>query len=309
MTKVNPAAAANLATANSQPTAVAKQENQPSVFTNGPKAAEQSKPQDFNLYGKDFLNFEKFKGNDKHDAMRLTNDYANDVKKAYMQLQHEYPAVVLEFEPMPDPKKCGKKREGYMTYQLALKDWKDRALQHIANQRELSAQAVAEIEGQKTRATVAGVGAAIMNQNGANTAAIIQNQEQNQAALEATTKNEGEKTRAAVRNEGKETRETTKDEAEKNRATTTKENQKTREAVYEEGAFTRFNNDIEAAETRDAVRREARKTRAEVEDEAAKTRKEVKKQGEATRDKVQESIEIDDPTGQKRRLHRLKKVF
>lgn len=47
--------------------------------------------------------------------MRITTSAYNTVKKQYMQLQHEYPDVVVNFEPMPDPQKCGKKREGFLT--------------------------------------------------------------------------------------------------------------------------------------------------------------------------------------------------
>ena len=103
-----------------------------------PKTSQEAKPVDFNLYGKDFENFEKFKGNDKHDAMRMTNSAANDVKVAYMQLLHEFSDVSITFEPMPDPKKCGKKREGFITYQQQLEDWKDLALMQISNARQKS---------------------------------------------------------------------------------------------------------------------------------------------------------------------------
>ena len=72
--------------------------------------------------------------------MRLTNSAANDVKKAYMQLQHEFPGLALQFEPMPDPQKCGKKREGFFNYQQQLSNWKDIALTQIANERERSTQ-------------------------------------------------------------------------------------------------------------------------------------------------------------------------
>ena len=73
-----------------------------------------------NDYGGDIANFAKFKGNDKNDAMRLTNSAANDVKKQYMQLQHEYPGIELQFEPMPNPQTAGKKREGFFNYQQQL---------------------------------------------------------------------------------------------------------------------------------------------------------------------------------------------
>lgn len=91
-----------------------------------------------NTYGKDFANFANFKGNDKNDAMRITTSAYNTVKKQYMQLQHEYPDVVVNFEPMPDPRKCGKKREGFFNYQQQLDVWKDTALQQINDAREKS---------------------------------------------------------------------------------------------------------------------------------------------------------------------------
>lgn len=91
-----------------------------------------------NTYGKDFANFANFKGNDKNDAMRITTSAYNTVKKQYMQLQHEYPDVVVNFEPMPDPQKCGKKREGFFNYQQQLDAWRDTALQQINDAREES---------------------------------------------------------------------------------------------------------------------------------------------------------------------------
>lgn len=91
-----------------------------------------------NTYGKDFANFANFKGNDKNDAMRITTSAYNTVKKQYMQLQHEYPDVVVNFEPMPDPQKCGKKREGFFNYQQQLDVWKDTVLQQINDAREKS---------------------------------------------------------------------------------------------------------------------------------------------------------------------------
>ena len=89
-----------------------------------------------NDYGGDIANFAKFKGNDKNDAMRLTNSAANDVKKQYMQLQHEYPGIELQFEPMPNPQTAGKKREGFFNYQQQLDNWKDNAMTQINNARE-----------------------------------------------------------------------------------------------------------------------------------------------------------------------------
>lgn len=114
-----------------------------------------------NTYGKDFANFANFKGNDKNDAMRLTTSAYNTVKKQYMQLQHEYPDVVVNFEPMPDPQKCGKKREGFFNYQQQLDAWRDTALQQINDVREAS--------------TVEVVGAGV--------AAVMENDNQNTAML------------------------------------------------------------------------------------------------------------------------------
>lgn len=114
-----------------------------------------------NTYGKDFANFANFKGNDKNDAMRLTTSAYNTVKKQYMQLQHEYPDVVVNFEPMPDPQKCGKKREGFFNYQQQLDTWRDTALQQINDAREAS--------------TVEVVGAGV--------AAVMENDNQNTAML------------------------------------------------------------------------------------------------------------------------------
>ena len=106
-----------------------------------------------NTYGKDFANFANFKGNDKNDAMRITTSAYNTVKKQYMQLQHEYPDVVVNFEPMPDPQKCGKKREGFFNYQQQLDVWKDTALQQINDARE------------KTTVEVVGEGVGAVNRN------------------------------------------------------------------------------------------------------------------------------------------------
>lgn len=108
-----------------------------------------------NTYGNDFANFSKFKGNDKNDAFRLTASVYNTVKSQYMQLQHEYPNVVVEFEPMPNPQNYGKKREGFFNYQTALESWKNNALTLINNKREAS---TVEVVG-------AGVAAVVENDN------------------------------------------------------------------------------------------------------------------------------------------------
>lgn len=108
-----------------------------------------------NTYGNDFANFSKFKGNDKNDAFRLTASVYNTVKSQYMQLQHEYPNVVVEFEPMPNPQNYGKKREGFFNYQTALESWKNNALTLINNKREAS---TVDVVG-------AGVAAVVENDN------------------------------------------------------------------------------------------------------------------------------------------------
>lgn len=118
---------------NAQPNAII----QTNVNTQGVGTTVQSDT-NFNLYGNDIANFEKFGGNDKNDAMRLTSSTANDVKRAYMQLQHDFPDAVVAFEPMPDPKTCGKKREGFFNYQMLLEQWKTNAFQQIENARDVA---------------------------------------------------------------------------------------------------------------------------------------------------------------------------
>ena len=159
-----------------------------------------------NDYGGDIANFAKFKGNDKNDAMRLTNSAANDVKKQYMQLQHEYPGIELQFEPMPNPQTAGKKREGFFNYQQQLDNWKDNAMTQINNARE--------------RNTVEVVGDAVeaVNQNTNGKAAMnaALTAGYGEANLEATEE-EGVKTRKAVHSEGAATRRTVRNEGQKTR--------------------------------------------------------------------------------------------
>ena len=108
----------------------------PMTSGNGQSQQVDNKPQGYNVYGEDIANFANFKGNDQHDAIRMTNSAANEVRQAYLQLQHEFPDVVIQFEPMPDPRKCGKKREGFFTYQQKLEQWKGIAMTQISNARE-----------------------------------------------------------------------------------------------------------------------------------------------------------------------------
>lgn len=144
-------------------------------------------PSVINTYGGDIANFSKFKGNDRNDAMRLTNSAANDVKKQYMQLQHEYPGIELQFEPMPNPQTAGKKREGFFNYQQQLDDWKDNAMTQINNARERNTVEVVDD-------AVAAVNQNTNEKSSMNAALTIGYGEAN---LEAT-ENEGVKTRRAV---------------------------------------------------------------------------------------------------------------
>lgn len=225
-----------------------------------------------NDYGGDIANFAKFKGNDKNDAMRLTNSAANDVKKQYMQLQHEYPGIELQFEPMPNPQTAGKKREGFFNYQQQLDNWKDNAMTQINNARE--------------RNTVEVVGDAVeaVNQNtngkAAMNAALIAGY--GEANLEATEE-EGVKTRKAVHSEGAATRRTVRNEG-----------QKTREAVHTESAITRNTVRAEGAKTRNVVRQEAADTRNVVRKEGTKTRDVVRQAGQETQEINELSNEVSD---------------
>ena len=184
-------------------------------MTSGGGQSEQvDKPQDFNVYGKDIANFDKFKGNDKHDAMRMTNTVANDVKRQYMQLKHEFPDVELTFEPMPDPTTCGKKREGFLNYQQQLDDWKDMALTQIENERERSTQELVQgMTGQiiandnanaamNASATIA-VGDAILKDAEENKNEIIRNDNRNAAEINANVDQEGADTRKVGRDNRK----------------------------------------------------------------------------------------------------------
>ena len=220
-----------------------------------------------NDYGGDIA-----KGNDKNDAMRLTNSAANDVKKQYMQLQHEYPGIELQFEPMPNPQTAGKKREGFFNYQQQLDNWKDNAMTQINNARE--------------RNTVEVVGDAVeaVNQNTNGKAAMnaALTAGYGEANLEATEE-EGVKTRKAVHSEGAATRRTVRNEG-----------QKTREAVHTESAITRNTVRAEGAKTRNVVRQEAADTRNVVRKEGTKTRDVVRQAGQETQEINELSNEVSD---------------
>lgn len=225
-----------------------------------------------NDYGGDIANFAKFKGNDKNDAMRLTNSAANDVKKQYMQLQHEYPGIELQFEPMPNPQTAGKKREGFFNYQQQLDNWKDNAMTQINNARE--------------RNTVEVVGDAVeaVNQNTNGKAAMnaALTAGYGEANLEATEE-EGVKTRKAVHSEGAVTRRTVRNEG-----------QKTREAVHTESAITRNTVRAEGAKTRNVVREAATDIKNTVHEEGTKTRDVVRQAGQETQEINELSNEVSD---------------
>ncbi len=205
-----------------------------------------SKPVDINTYGNDIANFANFKGKDKYDAMSFTTSAANDVKKAYMQLQHEFPDIVLDFESMPDPAKCGKKREGFNIYKQNLENWKNLALQQISDARE---QSTAEIAGMAVDAINANTDADAAMNMGVTTAAaeaIIENDNKNAKQINKNVHDEGAAIRDAVHGEGAVTRDAVHGEG-----------AATRDAVYDEGAVTRA-----------AVHDEGKQTRKQIEEEA-----------------------------------------
>ena len=225
-----------------------------------------------NDYGGDIANFAKFKGNDKNDAMRLTNSAANDVKKQYMQLQHEYPGIELQFEPMPNPQTAGTKREGFFNYQQQLDNWKDNAMTQINNARERN---TVEVVGDAVEAVNQNT-----NEKAAMNAALTAGY--GEANLEATEE-EGVKTRKAVHSEGAATRRTVRNEG-----------QKTREAVHTESAITRNTVRAEGAKTRNVVRQEAADTRNVVRKEGTKTRDVVRQAGQETQEINELSNEVSD---------------
>ena len=225
-----------------------------------------------NDYGGDIANFAKFKGNDKNDAMRLTNSAANDVKKQYMQLQHEYPGIELQFEPMPNPQTAGKKREGFFNYQQQLDIWKDNAMTQINNARERN---TVEVVGDAVEAVNQNT-----NEKAAMNAALTAGY--GEANLEATEE-EGVKNRKAVHSEGVATRRTVRNEG-----------QKTREAVHTESAITRNTVRAEGAKTRNVVREAATDIKNTVHEESTKTRDVVRQAGQETQEINELSNEVSD---------------
>ena len=225
-----------------------------------------------NDYGGDIANFAKFKGNDKNDAMCLTNSAANDVKKQYMQLQHEYPGIELQFEPMPNPQTAGKKREGFFNYQQQLDNWKDNAMTQINNARERN---TVEVVGDAVEAVNQNT-----NEKAATNAALTAGY--GEANLDATEQ-EGVKTRKAVHSEGAATRRTVRNEG-----------QKTREAVHTEGAITRNTVRAEGAKTRNVVREAATDIKNTVHEESTKTRNVVRQAGQETQEINELSNEVSD---------------
>ena len=193
--------------------------------------------------------------------MRLTNSAANDVKKQYMQLQHEYPGIELQFEPMPNPQTAGKKREGFFNYQQQLDNWKDNAMTQINNARE--------------RNTVEVVGDAVE--------AVNQNTNEKSATNAALTAGYGEANLEATEKEGVKTRNTV-----------AKEGAKTRRAVHNEGAATRKTVRAEGAKTRDVVRIESAVTRNVVRKESADIQNTVRKAGQETQEINEMSNQVSD---------------
>ena len=257
-----------------------------------------------NTYGKDFANFANFKGNDKNDAMRITTSAYNTVKKQYMQLQHEYPDVVVNFEPMPDPQKCGKKREGFFNYQQQLDAWRDTALQQINDAREESTvevvdEGVAAINRNTNARAAEGMATTI-----AVGEAIIENDDENAAEINTKIGQEGAATRATVQKEGQKTRGAVHAEGRKTRAAVHAEGAATRAAVHSEGDETRRAVRSEGLKTRRVVRGEAGRIRRENRAENDETRQTVKNEGQKTRAKVQAEadrvIDTLDPVGIKR---------
>ena len=257
-----------------------------------------------NTYGKDFANFANFKGNDKNDAMRITTSAYNTVKKQYMQLQHEYPDVVVNFEPMPDPQKCGKKREGFFNYQQQLDAWRDMALQQINDAREGSTvevvdEGVAAVNRNTNARAAEGMATTI-----AVGEAIIENDDENAAEINTKIGQEGAATRATVQKEGQKTRGAVHAEGRKTRAAVHAEGAATRAAVHSEGDETRRAVRSEGLKTRRVVRGEAGRIRRENRAENDETRQTVKNEGQKTRAKVQAEadrvIDTLDPVGIKR---------
>ena len=246
-----------------------------------------------NTYGGDVANFAKFKGNDKNDAMRLTNSAANDVKKQYMQLQHEYPGIELQFEPMPNPQTAGKKREGFFNYQQQLDNWKDNAMTQINNARE--------------RNTVEVVGDAVeaVNQNtnekaAMNAALTAGYGEANLKATEdgvAEVNEHGDKnTRKIIANDNRNTRSIKS--TVNARADRLEAGQKALSYQMEAG-FDGVNKNIDGLH--EDMKKGFDRTSRENHAEHAETRRAIKSDGEKSRAKIQREadrvIDTLDPTG------------
>lgn len=233
-----------------------------------------------NTYGGDVANFAKFKGNDKYDAMEKTNDAAGDIKKLYMQLQHEFPGIELQFEPMPNPQTVGKKREGFNIYKQQLKDWKDIAMTQINNARERN---TVEVVGDAVEAVNQNT-----NEKSAMNAALTAGY--GEANLEATEE-EGAKTRNTVVKDGAKTRRAVHSEGAATRKTVRAEGAKTRDVVHIEGAITRNVVRKESADIQNTTREVGRDIQNTVHEEATTTRETVRKVGKDTQ-------EINTLTGQ-----------
>lgn len=236
-----------------------------------------------NTYGGDVANFAKFKGNDKNDAMRLTNSAANDVKKQYMQLQHEYPGIELQFEPMPNPQTAGKKREGFFNYQQQLDNWKDNAMTQINNARERN---TVEVVGDAVEAVNQNT-----NEKSAMNAALTAGY--GEANLEATEE-EGAKTRNTVVKDGAKTRRAVHSEGAATRKTVRAEGAKTRDVVRIESAVTRNVVRKESADIQNTVREVGRDIQNTVHEEATTTRETVRKAGQETQEINEMSNQVSD---------------
>ena len=212
--------------------------------------------------------------------MRLTNSAANDVKKQYMQLQHEYPGIELQFEPMPNPQTAGKKREGFFNYQQQLDNWKDNAMTQINNARERN---TVEVVGDAVEAVNQNT-----NEKSAMNAALTAGY--GEANLEATEE-EGAKTRNTVAKEGAKTRRAVHNEGAATRKTVRAEGAKTRDVVRIESAVTRNVVRKESADIQNTTREVGRDIQNTVHEEATTTRETVRKVGKDTQ-------EINTLTGQ-----------
>lgn len=246
-----------------------------------------------NDYGGDIANFAKFKGNDKNDAMRLTNSAANDVKKQYMQLQHEYPGIELQFEPMPNPQTAGKKREGFFNYQQQLDNWKDNAMTQINNARERN---TVEVVGDAVKAVNQNT-----NEKAATNAALTAGY--GEANLKATEDGVAEVNEHGDKNTGKiianDNRNTRSIKSTVNaRADRLEAGQKALSYQMEAG-FDGVNRNIDGLH--EDMKKGFDRTRRENHAEHAQTRRAIKSDGEKSRATIQREadrvIDTLDPTG------------